>query len=108
MIPMRACDVLCNLKNWTSWDYKAYKMQENEADPVVKALEDYIWHPVATEGLPKKDGLYLLTLHGAGRVDVLNIYHFGDDEPHYCTIGDINFLDIEAWRPISKLYSEEE
>lgn len=59
MIPMRACDVLCNLKNWTSWDYKAYKLQENEAAPVMKALDNYIWHDVETEGMPKDEGWYL-------------------------------------------------
>lgn len=59
MIPMRAFDVLCNLKNWGSWDYKAYKLQENEAYSCIKALENYIWHNVDQEGMPKEDGWYL-------------------------------------------------
>ena len=75
MIPMRACDVLCNLKNWTSWDYKAYKLQENEAAPVIKALNNYIWHDIATSGWPKeecfitikcldeKDGIYYMSTY---------------------------------------------
>lgn len=59
MIPVRAFDVLCNLKNWTSWDYKAYKLQENEAHACKKALENYIWHDVEKEGMPKEEGWYL-------------------------------------------------
>lgn len=59
MIPMRPFDVLCNLKNWTSWDYKAYKLQENEAHACKKALENYVWHMVDQEGMPKEEGWYL-------------------------------------------------
>ena len=56
---MRAVDVLTNIKNWPAYDYKAYKLDKHEANPCMNALENYIWHDVEKEGLPKEDGFYL-------------------------------------------------
>lgn len=56
---MRAVDVLTNLKGWPAYDYKAYKLDEHESKPCINALENYIWHEVEKEGLPKEDGFYL-------------------------------------------------
>ena len=56
---MRAVDVLTNLKNWPAYDYKAYKLDKHEANPCINALENYIWHDVEKEGMPKEDGFYL-------------------------------------------------
>lgn len=80
MIPMRPFDVLCNLKNWTSWDYKAYKLQENEAHSVIKALENYIWHDFALEGPPKEPGAYLIKLNDGGYIPyIVNAIHENHD-----------------------------
>lgn len=100
---MRPFDVLCNLKNWTSWDYKAYKLSEEESKPCIKALESYIWHPVNREGLPKKEGTYLVaTIHG------LNILEVDSGDMHYYLIDDVTPVkDVIAWRYVGELYEGE-
>lgn len=98
MIPMRAFDVLCNLKNWTSWDYKAYKLQENEAYACKKALENYVWHDVKTEGLPKEDGWYTLKcFHNS----IYYTAYYMDDNKRKVIFKE----DVIAWR---KIIDEEE
>lgn len=52
---MRAIDILTNLKNWSSWDYKSYKLNEPEAKPCKDALDNYIWHSIIAEGNPPID-----------------------------------------------------
>lgn len=56
---IRAVDMLTNLKNWPAWDYKGYKINEDESKPIIKALDNYIWHDVELEGFPKEPGFYL-------------------------------------------------
>lgn len=56
---MRAVDVNSNLKNWPAWDYKDYRLNEKEAKPCTDALDNYIWHSVEKQGMPKEAGFYL-------------------------------------------------
>lgn len=33
-------DVLVNLKNYTCWDFKTYPLRKEEADVIIKVLEE--------------------------------------------------------------------
>lgn len=39
---MRAIDVLTNLKNYDCWDFKKYPLSKEEAEVIIKALENNI------------------------------------------------------------------
>ncbi len=56
---MRAVDVRSNIKNWSAYDYKAYRLDKGEADCCTNALDNYIWHNVEKEGMPTEPGRYL-------------------------------------------------
>ena len=96
---MRAVDVLTNLRNWPAYDYKAYKLDKHEADPCINALENYIWHDVEKEGMPKEDGFYLFKTM---KNDLDNQTFYGYTAMYY--IKDRIHLaernDIIAWRNI--------
>lgn len=93
---MRPFDVLCNLKNWTSWDYKAYKLSEDESKPCIKALENYIWHSVEKQGMPSEDGWYLFKCKHNGDEYFGSYYHSQRDPKHAITF----MNDITHWRKI--------
>lgn len=59
---IRPHDTLSNLKNWPAYDYKDYRLNKDEANNCIAALENYIWHDVKKEGMPKEDGNYLFKL----------------------------------------------
>lgn len=96
---MRAVDVLTNLKNWPAYDYKAYKLDKNEASPCINALENYIWHEVEKEGMPKEDGFYLLKTKKRDLDDQI----FYDYTAMYYIKARVHLAernDIIAWRKI--------
>ena len=39
---MRATDVLHNLKDYDMWDFQKYRLNKEEADQCIKALEEYV------------------------------------------------------------------
>lgn len=96
---MRAVDVLTNLKNWPAYDYKAYKLDKHEADPCINALENYIWHEVEKEGMPKEDGFYLFKTK---KKDLDDQIFYGYTAMYYIKdrvrLAERN--DIIAWRKI--------
>lgn len=69
---IRPHDTLSNLKNWPAYDYKDYRLNKDEADNCIAALENYIWHNVKKEGMPKEDGCYLF-----------KFFNPDDSDPHY-------------------------
>ena len=73
---MRTTDVYNNLKNYSCWDYKNYRLTKDEADKCVDALRCAIWHEVELEGLPKEDGLYICTCS-----DGIQLLQFKDNLP---------------------------
>lgn len=56
---IRTVDVYNNLKNYSCWDYKNYRLTEEEANKCVEALRCATWHPIESEGMPKESGNYL-------------------------------------------------
>jgi len=98
---IRPVDVLCNVKNWSSWDFSAYKLQKNEADTVKKALENYIWHEKELEGLPKEPGYYICKVKGTEIDECSMVMVKCTDDPDYflnpiATIGN----NVIAWRKV--------
>ncbi len=97
---MRAVDVLTNIKNWPAYDYKAYKLDKHEANPCMNALENYIWHDVEKEGLPKEDGFYLFKCknNGYGIDEYYKSYYYSI---HHDPDSMVSFKnDITHWRKI--------
>ena len=96
---MRAVDVLTNLKNWPAYDYKAYKLDKNEANPCINALENYIWHEVEKEGMPKEDGFYLFKTK---KKDLDDQIFYGYTALYYIkyTVRLVEKIDAIAWRKI--------
>lgn len=99
---MRTADVYSNLKNYSCWDYKNYRLTKDEADKCVEALRCAVWHPVELEGLPKQEGSYLCTVKWSCPIALL-IVELKDNL--YSTLG--GYIDrsiITAWAYLPKPY----
>lgn len=99
---MRTADVYSNLKNYSCWDYKNYRLTKDEADKCVEALRCAVWHPVELEGLPKEEGSYLCTVGLSDQKSVVvveienDIYHIHG--------GYVDKFLITAWAYLPKPY----
>jgi len=97
---VRPHDTLSNLKNWPAYDYKDYRLNKDESDNCIAALENYIWHDVKKEGMPKEDGNYLFKL--ISQDDTEPNYIFVVSQAKEATLGMSNPLlpHIISWRKI--------
>lgn len=94
---MRTADVYSNLKNYSCWDYKNYRLTKDEAAKCVEALRCAVWHPVEFEGLPKEEGSYLCTVKW-NSLKMLLLLEFKDNL--FNTVDDGGYIDrsiITAW-----------
>ena len=87
---IRPHDTLSNLKNWPAYDYKDYRLNKDESDNCIAALENYIWHDVKKEGMPKEDGNYLFKLVSPDDEEPDYTSYNSDEEPDF---GEPNFGD---------------
>ena len=99
---MRAVDTLTNVKNWPAYDYKAYRLDKDEAQCCTDALENYIWHDVKKEGMPNKSGSYLYKVKLSNdRYSYWSGYVENGVEAIAINDNDVNFeYEITHWRKI--------